>query len=256
MLDPFPTAPHIRTPIGRLLHQISWEHAANAYYREGGRSIENILTTEVIQALDFLPREPFLAEIVRSFKGGAEVARAELVQEIESARLLILPGTTYLRPSLQNHSRSIGVQPDVLIETPGVFAFVEAKRCRSPCSFQTEQLAREYATVTREARRRRPLLLLLLPDDPPVLVQGQGRKDVREAIVDNLSSVLEKFEGDDAGFDTLCGNIGATVAWITWHDIRRIVIQQAEPFASGVASVDRAVRRLAAATVEAIDWHA
>ena len=50
MLDPFPTAPTVRTPLGRLLHQISWENKVNAYYREGGRGMENVLTTEVILA--------------------------------------------------------------------------------------------------------------------------------------------------------------------------------------------------------------
>jgi hypothetical protein len=52
MLDPFPTAPTVRTPIGRLLHSISWEYAKLDYYREGGRDRENVLTTEVLQALD------------------------------------------------------------------------------------------------------------------------------------------------------------------------------------------------------------
>ena len=42
-----------------LLDELSWE--GNAWkYREGGLGLENVLTAEVFQALDFLPREAFL----------------------------------------------------------------------------------------------------------------------------------------------------------------------------------------------------
>ena len=43
--------------VGRLLQEISWERAIS--YRAGGKGRENVLTAEVLMALDFLPRTHF-----------------------------------------------------------------------------------------------------------------------------------------------------------------------------------------------------
>jgi hypothetical protein len=177
-----------------------------------------------------------------------------LAEEIEEARLLVLPGTTYLRPSLQSHSAPVGVQPDALIESAGVYAFVEAKRSRLSAFFQSEQLAREYLTVRRDAGPRRPLLLLALPTCPPVAIAGQGRKSVREAIADDLKTVLEQFEGADGDMDGLCSGIDETVAWITWPETRQIILGEAGRLLCEPASVRRAIKRMALAAVDAIDW--
>ena len=50
---------------GRLLEEISWEGNARRY-RRGGQGRENVLTAEVFQILDFLPRDRFLGEVIRS----------------------------------------------------------------------------------------------------------------------------------------------------------------------------------------------
>jgi hypothetical protein len=255
MLDPFPVSPGVRSPLGRLLMQISWEYAVNAPYREGGRGMENVLSAEIVQALDALPREYFLGELLRRCDGGAVETRAQLTSECEQAELLLLPGSSYLRPSLQSHSASVGVNPDVLIQSPGVYAFVEVKRARPPASFQAEQLSREYATVCRDTGARRPLLLLLIPHKPPVPVQGQGRKGIREAIVDNLPVVLEKFEGTERDLEWFCQRIEDTVAWITWAEMRALFAEQCKGLSCEPASVHQAVVRLATAAVAAIDWH-
>jgi hypothetical protein len=238
-----------------MLMHISWESKDNRCYRDGGQGMVNVLTAEFVQALDSLPREYFFAELLKRCHGGADDTRAQLVHECEEAQLTFIPGSTYLMPSLDNHSASIGVSPDVLIESPTVYAIVEAKRARKPVSFQTEQLAREFVTVYRDAAEKRPLLLLILPYEPPVPVESQGRKGVREAIEDNLPAVLAKFEGPVTDPHVLCGAIEQTVAWITWSEIRNMFVEQVSRVSCESASVRNAVGRLASAAAVAIDWH-
>jgi hypothetical protein len=50
--------------LGRLLEELSWVGNTIKDYREGGRGFENVLTAEVLQSLDFLPRQSFLGSIV------------------------------------------------------------------------------------------------------------------------------------------------------------------------------------------------
>ncbi|MBE9020222.1 hypothetical protein IQ272_29640 [Chroococcidiopsidales cyanobacterium LEGE 13417] len=40
--------------LGRLLEELSWVGSTIGSYRTGGRGLENVLTAEVFQALDFL----------------------------------------------------------------------------------------------------------------------------------------------------------------------------------------------------------
>jgi hypothetical protein len=80
--------------LGRLLAEISWEGNARRYH-EGGRGFENVLTVEVFQALDFLPRT-FLSRIVESIEGGDSLTRKRLVDEAEQAQFSLLPGDIYL----------------------------------------------------------------------------------------------------------------------------------------------------------------
>ena len=71
--------------LGRLLAEISWEGESVRRYRDGGIGLENVLTAEVLLALDFLPRTAFLDNLLKSAHG-AEVARASLLAEVEDAR--------------------------------------------------------------------------------------------------------------------------------------------------------------------------
>jgi hypothetical protein len=91
MLAPFPNTPDNRLALGRLLQELSWADVALSQLRDGGRGIENVLTAEVFQALDFLPRAYFLAPLLRAGHV-AGAARARLADEAEDAAITVLPG--------------------------------------------------------------------------------------------------------------------------------------------------------------------
>lgn len=100
--------------VGKLLEEVSWEHATS--YRRGGRGRENVLTAEVMMALDFLPRHRFLGAAIRAAKG-ADHARNVLINEIEEAELRFLPGDMTLAPNRPGNDQLV-VQPDALITSP------------------------------------------------------------------------------------------------------------------------------------------
>ena len=58
-----------RSVVGRLLTEISWEGKKVRQYREGGQGFENVLTAEVLQALNFLPRKAFMGCVLDSLPG-------------------------------------------------------------------------------------------------------------------------------------------------------------------------------------------
>jgi hypothetical protein len=86
---------NIPTILGRLLAELSWEGTDIKSYRQGGRGYENVLTTEVLQALDFLPRATFLGSIIASLHGSG-IGAVSLLSEIEEAKILVLPGDMIL----------------------------------------------------------------------------------------------------------------------------------------------------------------
>ncbi|HEV8555564.1 MAG TPA: hypothetical protein VGR06_04100 [Actinophytocola sp.] len=55
--------------VGRLLEELSWEGPRVRQYRFGGRGLENVLTAEVLTALDFLPRRGFLGAVLAAAHG-------------------------------------------------------------------------------------------------------------------------------------------------------------------------------------------
>lgn len=224
------------SPIGRLLEEISWEGRTVRAYRDGGRGRENVLTTEALMLLDFLPRHEFLGSIVRSARG-ADAVRLRLVEEIETAEVTLLPEQTFL-------ASGPVVQPDAAIETPEVYALVEAKRIRTS-SFQAPQLSREWEAARQAVGDRQPLLFLILGSPPPLAVKGNGRMDIPDAITLHLSP-----EADVPSREV----IEQHVAWTTWDDIQRIVAEAGERV-TGDDSTSSTVRRLSAALVRSIDWH-
>lgn len=130
--------------VRRLLDELSWEGNPRKY-RDGGLGLENVLTAEVFQALDFLPRQAFLARVLAG-ASGAPLKNPQ--SDIEQAMVDILPG------DLAHPDLGIRAQPDVVIDSPEVFIFVEAKRLR-PSSFQPDQLAKELILTAEHARGRR-----------------------------------------------------------------------------------------------------
>lgn len=233
--------------IGRLLEEVSWDGQRVRAYRDGGRGRENVLTAEVLSPLSYLPRDQFLGEVLRSAHG-AKQACVGAASKIEKAQLTLLPDESLLPGS------RVVVQPDATIAMPGHFVLVEAKRIRS-ASFQPEQLAREYVTLLDVAADRVPLLLLILGAPPPVAVKGYGRLDPIEAVTTQLDAVLGRTNDYQGDAESLAARLPDVLAWITWAEIREIVVGQAADFTDLATGVGGTIDRLASAVVTAIDWH-
>lgn len=231
--------------IGRLLEEISWEGARVRGYRQGGRGLENVLTTEVFMLLDFLPRDRFLAPVMRAATG-AEATLNQVAQEAESADVQLLPGDITLAPA------GIKVQPDATINTETCSVLVEAKRIKAS-AFQPEQLAREYLALLQECSGRTPLLLLVLGSPPPITVKGHPPMSPTDAIALHLPAVLERLGRQETEAIKLMNDLTDRLAWITWSQIRQVVAS-ALP-AAGSAGSEASVHRLGSALVQAVAWH-
>lgn len=238
--------PAIPSIIGRLLEELSWTGRLITKYRGGGRGFENVLSAEVLQALDFLPRARFLGSVIGALHDGAATARQALRDEAEKAEFLVLPGEMHLQAE---DIPKVEIQPDAIITTPKVYCLVEAKRIRSS-SFQPRQLAREFVMARRHADGRHPLLLLLLSSPPPVRVQGRGKLSVRDAILAALPDVFHA-GSDISALEPL---IEETVCWLTWAELAEQIEAAKRSFRSG-ESVDAAVVRLADSVLKSVLWH-
>lgn len=236
--------------VGKLLEEVSWEHATS--YRHGGRGRENVLSAEVLMALDFLPRDRFLGAVIRAATG-AEQTRAVLVKEIEEAELRFLPGDMSVAPERLGKGQ-LFVQPDALIMSPSTFALVEAKRVRAS-SFQPEQLAREYMATMVHSGTRTPLILLL-GVEPPVLVRGRGRMSLEQAVSSELEPVLLRANNEDLILERMVEQIPDVFCWITWTKLSAVIGRQTRCFSSEDPSIDASVRRLADSVCSSIAWHA
>lgn len=236
--------------VGKLLEEVSWERATS--YRQGGRGRENVLSAEVIMALDFLPRDHFLGAAMQAAKG-AEQARNLLIGEIEEADLRFLPGDMVLAPNRSGNDQLV-VQPDALIMSPSSFVLVEAKRIRAS-SFQPEQLAREYLAALAHAGTRTPLILLL-GAEPPVLVRGKGRMTLENAISSELESVLLRANNKQLALEVLVERIPDVFCWINWPELSDVIRTQMAAFSTTDPSVNSAVHRLAESICTSIAWHA
>lgn len=232
--------------IGRLLEEISWTGSQVTAYRGGGRGFENVLTAEVFQALDFLPRTSFLGEVIDCAHGSA-AGRAILRQEIENAEFLLLPGEMHLTGE---NIPKVEVQPDVILSTANVYCLVEAKRLRQS-SFQWLQLAREFLMAHSSAEGRIPLLLLVLNAPPPVHVQGHGRQSLAAAIIAGLPEVISLPGTTSTWYE----KIDQTVTWITWHEIADVVRRQLQIIDGADSSVAATIKRLAESITGSIEWH-
>lgn len=245
---------NIPTMLGRLLYEISWEGNAKRHYREGGRGRENVLTAEVLQVLDCLPRIEFLRPVIASLHGASET-RARLAEEIESAELELLPADIVLAPSGTTKGDQCTVQPDGSLTARSVYALIEAKRM-GQSSFQPHQLAREIVASIQEAGNRTPLLMLLLGEPPPVLVQRHGRLPLGEAIELRLEQVIKQ-EVEEFPLDlrTVRDAVPEIVCWTTWHDMGSVVAHAAARFTNASPSVVRSVERMAKSLVRILSWH-
>lgn len=232
-----------------MLQEISWESAPA--YREGGRGRENVLSAEVLMALDYLPRTAFLGQIFRAARG-ADKSRNALIDHIESAVLEFLPGDLPLVPGAES-PQQLFVQPDAVLTTENSFVMIEAKRIRRS-AFQPQQLAREYVAAVAHSQGRSPLILLL-GAEPPLQVKGRGRLSIEEAIESELRDVMLQNVGDTEDYELLLSAIPDVFCWITWDEVAAVVAKQAAAFASLESSVHASVQRLAGSITNALTWH-
>lgn len=227
--------------IRQLLDEISWEGNATKY-RDGGRGLENVLTTEVFQALDFLPRAEFLGQVLRHAHG-AEAAREVAVTSIEAASVDVLPG------DLVHAELGFRAQPDVLVQSDTAYVLVEAKRIRRS-SFGPEQLAREVLAVRQEAAGRSPLVLVVTGAEPPIAVRDHGRMALLDAVSLGASLMSERL-----GRVIEIPGAEAEVAFITWSEVAEVV-DTALPSASAAAGPSAStLERLVRTVIEAVSEH-
>ena len=229
--------------IGRLLEEISWEGRRSRMYRQGGRGIENVLTAQVLQALDLLPRSAFLGCVIREAHG-ADAARARVAGEVEDLSLVFLPEEMTLAAD------GARVQADALLTGPSTLVLVEAK-APGRSSFRPAQLSREYLALLQQAGDRTPLMLLLLGAPPPVMVSGSGLLDPLTA----LAAELQAHATGTPAVDELLQRAPGILAWTTWPDIATAVADEMARLEIPDASVAAAVRRTAQSLVDAVSWH-
>jgi hypothetical protein len=242
-----------RSVIGRLLDELSWVGKSIRHYRDGGVGFENVLVAETMLALDFLPRTRFLGAVLQAATG-ADETRSKVIAEVEDADLMTLPPETKLRPSGGSYQEQLVVQPDASLIGPATCTLIEAKRLRQG-SFQEEQLAREFVSLTRDARDRTPLLLVITPSPPPVPVKKLGRLTIENAIHARLERVLQNTEAHPLELPALSALIPQTVAWVTWDQLGNAVQAACAAFASEDASVARAVGRLCDLVADSLERH-
>jgi hypothetical protein len=239
--------------LGRLLNEISWEGNARKY-RHGGLGLENVLTVEVFQALDFLPRTEFLGRVIGTAEGGSPATLKMLAEQLEDLTCSLLPGDVNLAEDPPKGKGRLHLQPDGIIHSPLVYCMLEAKRIKRS-AFMPEQLAREFLAVLREAGGRNGLLLLVLPTPPPICVRGHGRLGLHDAVANWLPRVLERAEGEFPPINELYSMIDSTLAYTTWTAVSEQIERALNQFSSPQQSVQRSIRRLAHAALDAIKWH-
>lgn len=225
--------------IAGLLDELSWEGNARKY-RGGGRGLENVLTAEVFQALDFLPRGDFLAPVLAACTPSVPMPAAA-----EDLQFEILPGDR------SDPRTGIKVQPDVLLTSASHYLFVEAKAIAKNPKFQRGQLAREALVTAANKDERSATLLLVLGAPPPIAVAGRGRLSIADELSQGLADIR-------AGYPQIAGADGldTSISWITWQQIAEVVAQSASDFANESPSVAAGVQRLAGALTQAVHRHA
>lgn len=227
--------------IRRLLDEISWEGNARKY-RGGGEGKENVLTAEVFQALDFLPRTAFLGAVLDVAERRGCSATTSLSDSVESMTFDVLPG------DLGADGWGVRVQPDVLLSSDDTLVFVEAKAIRR-AAFQTEQMARSVLVAQAHAAGRRAVLLLVLGAPPPIAVKGLGRMTPEEAVVSGMAAIAARRPA------MINEDTNVEILWITWSEIAQATAASAAAFPARDQSVSGCLRRLADSLVSAVAFH-
>ena len=240
--------------IDRLLETLSWDGATIKKYRQGGAGQENVLTAEVLSALDFLPREAFLGEVLRCAHGDQSTL-ALVAAEAEAAEITVLGEDIHLKPSGARHGERMTLQPDAVIEMPGTFVLVEAKRIRKPALFGDDQLAKSLAVAVARAENRRALVLVVMGAPPPIRIRSGGPAvSIEESVRAHLPAISSgsDFDLDDA---RMIRETDSTMAWVTWSEVRDICVRSLASYDDALPTIRGAVTRLVESIVCAVDRH-
>jgi hypothetical protein len=245
-----------KSQIASLLSGISWEgKKVTKKYRQGGRGVEEVLTTEVLLGLGFLPRKPFFENLVKHFMYNGSGGPFLTSNEVESFDFCPIPsGRHALKPDAETHQAAIDVQFDAMAQTCNSRIFIEAKRIGTS-SFQEEQLARTFLIALRESDDLVPRVLLLLGSPPPVKIKKVGRVDVKEGILARLGEVYEKTDYLDLSLEEAESRIDECVAWITWNEIKKSIERSMQQYENPDPSTYAAVKRVAEFVKNSIEWH-
>ncbi|MFK5645118.1 hypothetical protein ACI3ET_01200 [Ornithinimicrobium sp. LYQ121] len=227
------------SPFRQLVDEIAWEGDARKY-RGGGIGRENVLTAEVFQLLDLLPRSQYLGPVLDDAQGGADGHGKGLGTDPEGLTVSVLPG------NLTTDGLQVRVQPDVLITSDSLFVLVDAKAVRR-ASFPPQQLAREVLVARDRAEGRRAVHLLVLGAPPPVQVRGLGPLQMQDALAVGLDLLEDRVP--DRSTD------GVEMLWTTWEAIAHRVATSQGMFTNADPSVVWSVHRMGAALRTAIDLH-
>ena len=106
-----------RSALCSLSNEISWEGNARKY-RHGGPGLENVLTVEVFQALDFLPRTEFLGRIIQSADGGTPATLKTLAEQVEDLTVSLADSGEGERSFRREAERYSGLKPNTFRSTP------------------------------------------------------------------------------------------------------------------------------------------
>lgn len=233
--------------LGRLLDEISWEGSNVKRYREGGRGMENVLSAEVLQALDLLPREAFLGAVLCGAHG-AVYARARVAAEAEELAVTALGNHVVLTEA------GVVVQPDGWLSGPTTLTLVEAKGPKgSP--FSPDQLSREYQALNQMAAGRVPVMLLVLPKPPPVRVEGRGPCDPVAELGRQLADAATPLGDHPTARDPSAARAHAVLAWTTWAEIAAATERALASVVIADPSTAATIRRIGDGLLRAIAFH-
>ncbi len=209
----------------RLLSTMSWEgKLVVKAYRNGGKGMENVLTTEAFNILEFLPRKTFWTPIVNALHMENDSTRRTFLKELDSLTFSILPDNYYLKEPVTSHARSMPVQPDGILETDSLYILLEVKPIK-PGPFQRYQMTKEYYLVVREAKRlgKTPLLLFVTGKEPPYTVKQYGKANPVPFIQESISHIYSQTKSNTLTLDELINQVEDVVTWVTWNEINQAV---------------------------------
>lgn len=235
---------------------VSYQGKRNIMYRDGGIGIEDVLTLQFIQSLDFLPRSPFIKSIISSLNGEDKKTLRKLVSEINTlTNLTFFSPAVYLKDIPRGLVQGNWLRPDGVFETENFFAFIEAKIPGG--SFKEHQLVSEFIIVHREAENNNklPILLLILGEEPPININGQGNLPIQDAILNYYRTCCDRITHNAIPDNEIEEMINSTVFWITWGEIHDIFSKHLKDIKLSTEDSDQTNRRIIEFIINLFERH-